>query len=62
MQYPGSVVPLAMFILFHWKAISGWDGWDIYYITEWDYSKSTASGAKKRLEQYSLVDFLTRCE
>ena len=22
------------------------DGWDIYYITEWDYSKSTASGAK----------------
>ena len=23
------------------------DGWDIYYITEWDYSKSTASGAKK---------------
>ena len=23
------------------------DGWDIYYITEWDYSKSTASGANK---------------
>ena len=28
----------------HWKAISG-IGWMGYYITEWDYSKSTASGA-----------------